>query len=122
MSLSSLPDTCRIATVSYDGYGDRTVETLTEVKCLFNKSSAYDHTNNVDSPASDANVYLDTNNGIVMSKGFGLEGMYLNCNPFGALDDDSWYRIVSVEIGQRKLLTNEVDNVHAFLTKVAKPE
>lgn len=108
--------------MSTDGYGDRTIELLTEVRCLFNKSSAYTHTNNVDSPASDANVYFDIENAVVMDKGYGLEGMYVICNPFGASDDDSWYRISNVEVGQRKLLTNEVDNVHAFLSKVAKPE
>ena len=120
--ISNLPDTCQLVQVSTDGYGDRTIETLTEVRCLFNHSNSYDHTNNVDSPASDANVYFDIENEVVLEKGYSLKGMYVICNSFGEPEDDSWYRIINVEIGQRKLLTNEVDNVHAFLTKVAKPE
>lgn len=120
--ITSLPDTCQIAQVSEDGYGDRTIGLLTEVRCLFNQATGYDHINGVDSPTSDANVYLDIENSLVIEKANDMKGLYLMCSPFGASEDDSWYRITNVEVGQRKLLTNEVDNVHAFLTKVAKPE
>lgn len=120
--ITNLPDTCTIAQVSTDGYGDRTIDTLTEVDCLFNHSNGYGHANGVDYPESDANVYLDIYNEVVMSEGYNLKGKYIMCNALGGSEDDSWYRIVEVQIGQRKLLTNEVDNVHAFLTKVAKPE
>jgi len=119
--ISNLPDTCIIAQASTDGYGDRTLETLTETDCLFNHSNGYGHANNVDYPSSDANVYFDIENEAVINEGYNLKGMYVMCNSLGGSEDDSWYRIVDVQIGQRKLLTNEVDNVHAFLTKVVKP-
>lgn len=118
----TMKDTCQLATISTDGYGDRTIDLSTEVDCLFLQSSGYTHTNNVDLMSSDAHVYLDIENPVIYSTGFRLEGRYLLINPFGADDDKSWYRVSNVEVGQRKLLNNEVDNVHAFLQRVAKPE
>ena len=120
--ITNLPDTCIIADVVEDGYGDRTLDTLTEVDCLFNHGNGYGHANGVDYPVSDANVYFDIENEVVISKGYSLKGMYVMCNSLGGSEEDSWYRISNVEIGQQKLTTNAVDNVHAFLTKVAKPE
>lgn len=118
----AMKDTCQLATVSTDGYGDRTIELSTEVACLFLQSSGYTHSGNVDLASSDAHVYLDINNPVIKDTGYRLEGRYLLINPFGADDNESWYRIFNVEVGQRKLLNNKVDNVHAFLQKVAKPE
>lgn len=117
----AMKDTCQIAQVSTDGYGDKTLDVLTTVNCLFLQSTGYNHSNNVEMANSDAHVYLDIEEPTIKNVGYRIEGMYLIVNPFGASDDESWYRVSRVVIGQRKLLTNEVDNVHAFLQKVAKP-
>lgn len=116
-----MKDTCQLATVSSNGYGDKAIQTLTTVKCLFLQSTGNTHSANVEIATSDAHVYLDIDNPIIRDKGYRLEGMFLMVNPFGADDDESWYKISRVVVGQRKLLTNEVDNVHAYLQKVAKP-
>ena len=117
----TMKDTCQLATTVSDGYGDTTVEVLTTIDCLFLQSTGNTHSSNVELATSDAHVYLDIENPIILDKGYRIEGMYLMVNPFGADDTESWYKITRVVVGQRKLLDNDVDNVHAFLQKVAKP-
>jgi hypothetical protein len=116
-----MKDICQLAQLSEDGYGDRTVETLATVDCLFLQNTGYTHANNTNLSTSDAHVYLDIENEEIKSRGYRLEGIYLLINPFSADENESWYKISSVVVGQRKLLNNEVDNVHAFLQKVANP-
>lgn len=116
-----MKDTCQLAKISTDGYGDREVEILTTIDCLFLQSSGNIHSGNVDLASSDAHVYLDIENEEIKSRGYRLEGIYLLINPFGADNNESWYKISRVVVGQRKLLNNDVDNVHAFLQKVANP-
>lgn len=117
----TMKDNCQIAQISTDGYGDRTVNILTTVDCLFLQSTGSSHSGNVDLATSDAHVYLDIENDEIKGRGYRLEGMYLLINPFGANDNQSWYKIFRVVVGQRKLLNNQVDNVHAFLQKAANP-
>lgn len=116
-----MKDTCQLATVSSDGYGDKSVEVLSTIDCLFLQSTGNSHSSNVEIATSDAHIYLDIENPLIKGKGYRIEGMYLMVNPFGAEDSESWYKITRVVVGQRKLLNNEVDNVHAYLQKVAQP-
>lgn len=117
----NMKDTCQLATLKSDGYGDKSVEVLTTVKCLFLQSTGRSHSSNVEIATSDAHVYLDITNPVIKDKGYRVEGIYLMVNPFGANNNESWYKITRVVVGQRKLLDNSVDNVHAYLQKVAKP-
>lgn len=116
-----LKDTCQLATTVSDGYGDTEIEVLTTVDCLFLQITGNSHASNVEYATSDAHVYLDKDNQILLDKGYRIEGMYLMVNPFGAAEIESWYKVTRVDVGQQKLTTNAVDNVHAFLQKVAKP-
>lgn len=116
-----LKDTLTLAEVISDGYGDKSVSEVTEIDCLFLQSTSNSHSNNVEVTNSDAHAYLDIENPIVKDRGYRIEGMILKANPFGADEDESWYKITRVVVGQRKLLDNDVDNVHVFLQKVAKP-
>lgn len=117
----TMKDTCQLATLSSNGYGDKSVEVLTTIDCLFLQSTGNSHSSNVEIATSDAHIYLDIENPVILEKGYRIEGMYLMVNPFGAADSESWYKISRVVVGQRKLLDNDVDNVHAYLRKVAKP-
>lgn len=114
-----LIDTVRLATTTSDGYGDKSVTILTDVKSLFIQKSSVSHANNTDTELSDATVYLDATNEVVLANMFKLEGMYIIAQPFGQNMQDSWYKIKSVSVGQRKLLDNDVDNIHCTLQKVA---
>lgn len=115
----TLKDTIQLVTTSTDGYGDKTTQVLTAVKCLFVQRTSVSHDNNADGVQSDAIVYLDPQNQIVLDNAYRLEGMYVIANIFAQPEQTSWYKIVGVRVGQRKLLDNTVDNIHCDLQKVA---
>lgn len=123
-----LIDTVKLATTTSDGYGDKTAVALTNVKSLFVQRTSYQHGSNMGGLASDAAVYLDPKNPVVLENlaretedgRVGLEGMYIIAQPFGTPVGESWYRISRVNIGQRKLLNNAVDNIYCRLEKVAR--
>lgn len=114
-----LIDTVKLATTTVDGYGDKAVTVLTEVKSLFVQRSSVTHNANADSVTSDATIYLDPTNTVVLANAFRLEGMYIIAQPFSQATEESWYRIINVTVGQRKLLDNAVENIHCSLEKVA---
>jgi hypothetical protein len=114
-----LKDTVKLATTTPDGYGDRTVTVLTEVSSLFIQRTGAEHSDNIDGIISDATVYLDPQDPVVLDNSYRLEGMYIIAQPFGQDQEESWYKIVSVNVGQRKLLNNAVDNIYCRLQKVA---
>ncbi len=114
-----LRDTVKLATTSADMYGDQTVEVLAAVKALFIQRTGTSHDANMNAYTSDAVVYLDPKDTTVLNNGYRLEGMYIIANPFGQTEQQSWYKIIGVNVGQRKLLNNAVDNIHCDLQKVA---
>lgn len=116
-----LKDIVQLAETTSNGYGDNEVVILTEVASLFLQSTGNARATNTEIANSDAHVYLDIDNPILTERGYRIEGMYINANPFGADASESWYRITKVVVGQRKLLDNNVDNVHAYLRKVTQP-
>lgn len=123
-----LIDTVRLAKTDSDGYGDKTAVALADVKSLFVQRTSYQHGNNTEGLASDAAVYLDPKNPTVLENlsredkngRVGLEGMYIISQPFGTPVGESWYRISSVNVAQRKLLNNAIDNIYCRLEKVAR--
>ena len=100
-----------------NGYGDTTVAELTDLDCLFLQNTGHGHSNHTDVVNADAHAYIDFNNPEVESRGYRLEGMYVIATPFGTPEIESWYRITRVVIGQKKLTSNKIDNVHIFLQK-----
>lgn len=114
-----LIDTVKLVTTTSDGYGDKTVSVLTEVKSLFIQRTGISHEDHADAIISDAAVYLDPKNETVLNNMYRLEGMYIIAQPFGQSSHESWYRITSVSVGQRKLLDNTVDNIYCRLEKAA---
>lgn len=117
----AMKDVVQLAEYASDGYGDKSITVLTDIDSLFLQSSGHTHSGNVDNISTDAHIYLDITNQVLVERGYRIEGLFIIANLFGAEDNESWYRIERVVVGQRKLLSNEVDNVHAFLRKVAKP-
>lgn len=115
----TLTDTVRLATTTVDGYGDKTVTVLTDVKSLFIQRTAVVHDENANGVISDATVYLDPQNDVLIANMYRLEGMYIIAQPFGQTTQESWYKITGVTVAQRKLLDNAIDNVYCTLEKVA---
>lgn len=118
----TMKDVVTLAEGVSTGYGDTRLRILGECDALFLQSTGRGHYSNVEMNEADAHVYLDIDNPIVLDRGYRLEGLYVLSNPFGGEDDKSWYKITRVQVGQRKLLDNDVDNVHAFLKSTAKKE
>ena len=115
----TLTDTVRLATTTVNGYGDRTVTVLTDVKSLFIQRTSAMHADNANVVQSDATVYLDPKNQILIDNMYRLEGMYIISQPFGQGTQESWYKISGVTVAQRKLLDNAIDNIYCTLEKVA---
>lgn len=109
-------DTVTLVDTTYNGYGDET-GTETPIKALFIQSTGFGHSGNTDNISADAHAYLNHEDPFVIANAYRLEGMLLKANLFGGKASDAWYRISVVRVGMDKLLTNQVDNVHVYLTK-----
>ena len=110
--------TVKLVGVDVDGYNDKTVSLAESVKSLFHLGGSYSNSSKSEDFTSDAHVYLNPKDENVLNNAYRLEGMYIIANMFGGDESEAWYRINRVVVGQTKLLTNKVDNVHCFLTKV----
>lgn len=113
-----LPDTAHIASLARNGYGDASVSELHEVKCAFFQQFVQERFENHEVTLSDAYAYLDIDNAFIKGLGFQLQGLYFKINSFGK---DQWYIITTVQVAQRKLATNEVNNVLVNLEVTAPP-
>lgn len=100
-----------------NGYGDNSLGHLEMVKGLFLEGTSQNEMNYTEMLGTDAHVYLDIENPYIKENAFRLEGMYLVANIYNGDDDESWYKISRCKVGQRKLLENDINNVHCFLTK-----
>lgn len=100
-----------------DGYGDNTIAHIESVKGLFVQGNSQSQINYTEALGTDAHVYLDIDDPYIQANAFRLEGMYLVANIFNGNIDESWYKISRCKVGQRKLLENDINNVHCFLTK-----
>lgn len=116
--LVKTPDTAHIVELSKNGYGDASVSSLNEIKCAFFQSYSKQDGANVDLTQSDAYAYLEVSNAFIKSKGYQLQGYYFRIEAFGK---EQWYIITNVEVAQRKLLTNEVNNVLVNLQVTVPP-
>jgi hypothetical protein len=111
-------DDLTIYETGQDGYGDFSILKEVPVKGLFLQGTSSSFQSDTESIATDAHVYLDIENDFIKQNAFRLEGFFIKCNTLNGLDNESWYRIVSAKVGQRKLLDNELNNVHCRLVKV----
>lgn len=111
-------DDLTIYETGQDGYGDFSILKEVPVKGLFLQGTSSSFQSDTESIATDAHVYLDIENDFIKQNAFRLEGLFIECNTLNGLDNESWYRIVSAKVGQRKLLDNELNNVHCRLVKV----
>jgi len=112
------PDIAYITSLTKNGYGDVTITEENEIACAFFDSFSQEQDSNQELTQSDAYAYLDVNNAFIKGLGYMLQGLYFKTNVFGI---DHWYIITTVEVAQRKLLTNEVNNVLVNLQVAADP-
>jgi hypothetical protein len=103
-----------------DGYATDVIDEIVDIKGLFFSTTGIQHGDFKTSVRSDAQVYIDPTNDFVVNNSNRLEGMYVISNPFGEDVETAWYRIISVLIGQDKLLENEIDNISCLLKKTSE--
>lgn len=115
--LLNYQDTVRLIQTTQNGYGDNTISVDIEVPALFHEGTSQSQSSYVERISTDAHVYLDPEHPYIKENAFRLEGMYVVANLYGGIEKESWYKISRVVVGQRKLLTNEVNNCHCYLTK-----
>lgn len=116
--LVKTPDTAYIVALNKDGWGDASVSSENEIACAFFDSFSREQATNQELTQADAYAYLDKDNAFIKGLGYELQGLYFKTNVFGI---DHWYIITTVEVAQRKLLTNEVNNVLVNLQVTAAP-
>ena len=104
---------------SQDEYGDNSISHIERVNSLFHQGTSIQKGNYVENIGTDAHIYLDIENPYVLANAFRLEGMYIISNLFKDKEQNCWYKIDRCVVGQRKLLENEVNNIHCFLSKCA---
>jgi hypothetical protein len=102
------------------GYSSEMVGEVETVSALFIENTGFSHAANRSNIDSDAECYVDPRNEFVVENSYRLEGFYVISNPFNADEDEAWYKVVTVRVGQDKLLSNQVDNVLLFLKKTTE--
>lgn len=109
--------------VTSDGYGNNKIlEESTDIPGIFIQGTGFLHSNNQDAIDADVVFYIDHENDFVINNWNRLEGMFMNCSPFGAPEHISWFRVNGVNISRDHLLTNTIDNVELLLKKSAAPK
>lgn len=103
-----------------DGNATEYIKQEVEVPALFFSNTGYSRTTNHGQIDSDAYAYIDSNNQFVRDHWNRLEEMLVVFTPFGGPSSRAWYRIIDVQIGQGKLLTNDIDNIVVRLKKSTK--
>ena len=118
-------DPMYLVEVGTNGYGDESVINLVEVNGLFHQGLSQHQQQYVATLGCECHVYLDIENPFIKANFIRLEGMYLICNLYGDEDKKCWYKIEKCVVGQRKLLENNINNIHCYLSKapaLALPE
>lgn len=110
-------DPITLIETAQDGYGDNAIAHVEHLNGLFVQGSSASEVGYVETLGTDAHIYLDIQNSFIQENAFRLEGMYLIVNLFGGKESNAWYKIDRCKVGQRKLLGNEVNNIHCFLSK-----
>lgn len=106
--------------LSDDGYETEVIDEIYDVNGLFISATGFQRGNNQTAVTSDAQVYIDPTNEVVLANYDRLEEWYIIASPFGGSDHQSWYKIEQVIIGQDKLLENEIDNINLQLKKTSE--
>lgn len=88
-----------------------------EIKATFLQNTGFLHSNNQDVIDSDAILYPDERNAVVVGLSNRLEGMYVIAPLFGQAASEAWYKITSVAVNRDHLLHNKIDNIQCLLSK-----
>jgi len=111
-------DTATFYRVTAGGYrGDKTVAESASVDVIFLQNTGFEQGSFQENTDSDAVCYPDPLNTFISGNFNRLQGMYILMPLFGASDDESWFKVVSVNVNRDHLLANEIDNIDMQLKK-----
>lgn len=113
-------DTIQLIDPLVDSYGSEKIGQVETVNCLFISRTGANHVANQAGITSDAELYIDPNHWFVSQNWNRLEEMLIIASEFGSPADESWYKITNINIGQDKLLCNNIDNILLQLKKTVK--
>lgn len=99
-----------------DEYGDESNANSINIQGLLFLGSSVTYQNDTYTEAIDAHLYLDPETLIATGSGFNLQGCYVMVRDLEGRPQT--YKITRVELGLRKLLGGEVNNVHCFLSRI----
>lgn len=114
----NFPDTCRIYPTTPDDYGQPIPGTPTTVPCLYEQTTAYQHSSSQDAITGTPRLVLPADDEFVQTNAYRLEEMIAEINPFGGPALAQQFKIVSVTPGRDVLLGNEVTHVECELKKI----
>lgn len=117
--LIEYPDPAVLYKAPADGYGVKTAVYLADIDTNFTTSINNQRGANTEDITADALAYLDTENAAIADEGYELEGCFFAITRFGRT---IWYTIDTVDVNERKLLDNAIDNIQVRLVKTVEPE
>lgn len=110
------PDSVILVDPVLDEYGTEKIGRMETVLASVGQVQGYTQGAHQADITSDAIAYLEPTNSFVVEKFNRLEGMMLIMSE-GEAQADSWYRIVTVNVGKKSLTSNVLDNVQVALNK-----
>lgn len=113
-------DTVQLVDPLVDEYGGEKIGRVETVNGLFISNTGFNHTSNQSGINSDAELYIDPEHFFVREVYKRLEGMLIIANRYNSEEEESWYRVIDVSIGEDKLLSNQIDNVLLRLKKTTE--
>lgn len=109
--------TIRFFETDVDGYGKHEVISYADVPAVFEQQTGFSHNGFQDSISSDAVALVDPNNEFVIANKNRLEEFLVVVNPYGADEQQSWYKIMSTTIGTYHQTSGEINTIQIMLNK-----
>lgn len=113
------PDIVKFVQTSINGYGTETKVAEIEVPAIVVQNTGYNHSSNQDAIISDSVLYVDPDDAFVQANHFRLEEYQVVIPTFGGLEEDNYYKVISVQVSKDHLLCNDIDSVELLLKKVS---
>lgn len=115
----TFPETCRIYPTTVDEYGQMVLGTPATVPCMYEQTTAYQHSGFQDAIVGTPRLALPPDDAFLQEHAYRLEEMVVEINPFGASATAQRFKIASVTPARDILLGNQVGHLECELKKIA---
>lgn len=90
----------------------------TDVPCMFEQTTAYQHINSQDAIVGGPRLLVPADDSFVRGRAYRLEGLVVEVNPWGSDGAAQRFKVTTVTPARDLLLGNEVTHVECELQKV----